>query len=714
MSNARRAFVAALCLFAGSASSVLADDVVAGPAHGTLSMRAGSFATADLPDLLPAATAFEAGKAYVLAFDSPMNAERRASLAAAGVVLAEYLPTDCFIATLANVKPADLRGVPGLRSVHHFDATWKVSPTLGRVSQDAQLAAIHARGKWPVMISLFAEMSPDATLAALRTIAGFEIVSISDEGGSWMITGAMPPAAQNEVAALDAVHFIDNAPEITERNATASGIVQSNIASQTPLHANGLTGVGSIVGLIDGMPEINHCSFLDAVNPVGPLHRKVEAMNGGLSTSFHGTHVAGSLLGNAGVSGDTRGVAYNARLVYNIYPAFNEASTYARFDLHHNQGAFVHSNSWGNDNTTAYDAICRAIDNFSWLNDDNLILYSVSNGTLLKNPENSKNCLAVAASGDNGSQQNYCVGGRGTTSDGRRKPEVMAPGCGIRSADFSTACSVTSSTGTSMACPLAAGLGVLVREYFANGYYPSGAPNAADAFRPSGALLKAALVNSAADMTGIAGFPGNQEGWGRVLGDDVLMFPGDARKLIVAQAFNADEGARQTGQTFVLRVRVTDSALPLKITMAFHDAPGAVSTSSAPVNNIDLEAIPLGSPSYLGNVFAGGVSATGGAADAINNVEQVLVPSPQTGAWLVKISAPAVNVGTQGYGLVITGAVADLCPADFNGDGFVDFFDYDTFVAAFEAGDPFADFNADGFSDFFDYDGYVEAFELGC
>ncbi len=54
------------------------------------------------------------------------------------------------------------------------------------------------------------------------------------------------------------------------------------------------------------------------------------------------------------------------------------------------------------------------------------------------------------------------------------------------------------------------------------------------------------------------------------------------------------------------------------------------------------------------------------------------------------------------------------CPADFNGDGFVDFFDLDDYVAAFEAGSPASDFNGDGFVDFFDLDDYVAAFEAGC
>jgi hypothetical protein len=54
------------------------------------------------------------------------------------------------------------------------------------------------------------------------------------------------------------------------------------------------------------------------------------------------------------------------------------------------------------------------------------------------------------------------------------------------------------------------------------------------------------------------------------------------------------------------------------------------------------------------------------------------------------------------------------CTADFNGDGFLDFTDFDDFVTAFEAGAPSGDFNGDGFLDFTDFDAFVGAFEAGC
>lgn len=54
------------------------------------------------------------------------------------------------------------------------------------------------------------------------------------------------------------------------------------------------------------------------------------------------------------------------------------------------------------------------------------------------------------------------------------------------------------------------------------------------------------------------------------------------------------------------------------------------------------------------------------------------------------------------------------CPADFNGDGFVNGDDYDAFAEPFENGQPMADINNDGFVNGDDYDLFAEYFETGC
>jgi len=61
---------------------------------------------------------------------------------------------------------------------------------------------------------------------------------------------------------------------------------------------------------------------------------------------------------------------------------------------------------------------------------------------------------------------------------------------------------------------------------------------------------------------------------------------------------------------------------------------------------------------YRGNVFSSGFSTTGGSADAKNNVEQVHIASPATGAWTVRVKGTAVTTGLQGYSVVATGDVS--------------------------------------------------------
>ena len=74
---------------------------------------------------------------------------------------------------------------------------------------------------------------------------------------------------------------------------------------------------------------------------------------------------------------------------------------------------------------------------------------------------------------------------------------------------------------------------------------------------------------------------------------------------------------------------------------------------------------------------------------------------------------------TRGQFSLLGGFLAGLdappfCPADFNRDGTVDFFDYLDFVSAFADEDPTADFNGDAIVDFFDYLDFAQAFGAGC
>ena len=74
-----------------------------------------------------------------------------------------------------------------------------------------------------------------------------------------------------------------------------------------------------------------------------------------------------------------------------------------------------------------------------------------------------------------------------------------------------------------------------------------------------------------------------------------------------------------------------------------------------------------------------------------------------------------------GLGLIVDMGAAEFqgttpqpCPADFTGDGLLDFFDISGFLNAYNTQDPSADFNHDGMYSFFDVSAFLGAFSAGC
>jgi hypothetical protein len=62
------------------------------------------------------------------------------------------------------------------------------------------------------------------------------------------------------------------------------------------------------------------------------------------------------------------------------------------------------------------------------------VLFAVTNTSSLRNPENAKNLVAVGASQERFERRTRSApAASGPTADGRRKPEVFAPGCSHRS-----------------------------------------------------------------------------------------------------------------------------------------------------------------------------------------------------------------------------------------------------------------------------------------
>lgn len=515
---------------------------------------------------------------------------------------------------------------------------------------------------------------------------------------------------RDELAAIPEVFWIDLEPRRSLLNDTTIWVGQSGLSAgmTTPVFAHGIFGEGQTVAIIDTGIDADMCFFRDSARGLPPVNacnggtladaaqRKVVAVDfltasecsGGIAatewdTQNHGTHVAGTVAGDNFahlLTHDTAdGMAPGAKLVIqdagfltdncgdlpgigcpvvDLKPIFLQA---------YSQGARLHTNSWGDNENAAvqnnYTAASQDVDQFLWDHKDDLIFFAAGNagpGTgSVGSPSTNKNGVSVGAtlrgtSADSMASFSSC----GPTDDGRIKPDVTVPGSSIVSAGNdknvgTNNCGTLTLSGTSMASPGAAGLTALIRQYYTDGWYPSGTKTPADGFTPSGALLKATLVNSAVNMTGTTAIPANCQGWGRVLLDNALYFSPEARRLwTVDDAAGFSTGSVNVDKTFTYTVN--GSAQPFKVTLAWTDFPSTPAAN--PHLNNDLDLIVAGpSGTFKGNVFAGGVSATGGSADRRNTLEQVLLASPAAGIYTVTVRAINVPNGPQPFALVVTG-----------------------------------------------------------
>ncbi|MEJ5166926.1 MAG: S8 family serine peptidase, partial [Thermoanaerobaculia bacterium] len=455
-------------------------------------------------------------------------------------------------------------------------------------------------------------------------------------------------------AEREEVAYIEGDWNITLRNDITSWVIQSNEQNSYPYWDAGLKGEGEIIGHIDSPIYLDSCYFRDEENPVGPEHRKIVAYRSPTMTDkeAHGTHTAGTAAGYA--EGEpNNGIAPSAKIshtniIYIKGIGGGDSNLYDYLELAHQDGARVHTNSWGDDSTTQYTTLCYDIDKFSYDYPEDLVLFSVTNYERLKTPENAKNLLAIGATHQAPNQDMICSGGKGPTIDGRIKPEIFAPGCNINSASVLSPCATIKFSGTSMASPAVAGASAIVREYLKKNYFRS-------IQQPSSSLIKAILINSGEDLTSVQGYPNFEEGWGRVLLKKTLPLSDSQNKLFI-EDLKKEEGIFE-GEEKTYKIKISNSNTPLSITLVWTDPPAFPSSSQILINNLDLTLISPSGKIFKGNFIENGESREGGSYDSKNNVERVILNSPEEGYWEIKIKGTSIPLPPQNFSLVVTGDI---------------------------------------------------------
>lgn len=524
-----------------------------------------------------------------------------------------------------------------------------------------------------------------------------------------------PSKALKDIYRIPGIYLIYPTPQYRILNYRSSWVVQSgNAQSQArPFWDRGIYGQGQIVGSSDTGIDYDHIAFRNATttagNTPGPTHRKIIkyvalADNYDLDVSGHGTHVNSALAGDQGVWGipddpyDSNAPA--ARIHFtDIGTSSDTLSVPADiasgiFQDAYNSGTSIHSNSWGA-NTYYYTTDSRNADLFMWNNKDFLIFFANGNAgpdvNTVGAPATAKNIVSVGAGKSGDTMDLMDFSSNGDTCANVWKPDVIAPGGPVFAADSDGSLSTFNSgyvdmSGTSMASPTAASATALLRQYFTEGWYPTGEKNASNSIRPSGALLKALLINGAVDMFGghwvddsrVTGgnghIPARSQGWGKINLDNSAYFKGDKLRMKVwdvgqgnsnydgrpiGTSGNPYGAFTAAGQTHTYTVRA-NSGTPLKITLVWTDYPGAadgaICGGDKLINDLNLQ-VSDGSNTWRGNVFnSNGWSTTGGSADNRNAVENVFIQSPDPSkVYTITITSFELSQSPQPYALAVTG-----------------------------------------------------------
>lgn len=347
----------------------------------------------------------------------------------------------------------------------------------------------------------------------------------------------------------------------------------------------------------------------------------------------------------------------------------------------HRLGAQINTNSWGStqppatyeSSAQAFDAGVRDADPELAGDQPLLVLVAAGNSgplpATIGSPATAKNVITVAASenirpqwidgcgtgpsGANNANDVIGFSSRGPAPGGRAKPEVIAPGTHIQGSasmfdgfNGSGVCDrfyppgqtvFAASSGTSHSTPAVAGITSLAWWWIERDGLDSIRRADTSSGAPSPALGKAWLMAHPTYLSGVDtndDLPSPNQGYGMPNLTDMF----DATEKVIV-----DQGHvfTDSGEHWQAIWQPADPAKPVRVALAWTDAPGLLGTSPQ-VNDLDL-VVTLNGDTYRGNRFEGAWSVAGGDADTANNYEAVYLPAGAAGELVIRVDATTIG-----------------------------------------------------------------------
>lgn len=499
---------------------------------------------------------------YLVAYHGPIQPDWKTQLSAAAEIM-EAVPPFAFLVRTTQAQADTIATWPPVQAVTLFQPAYRISQR----ALDQLYTADLTTGQIPytdLAISVFRDEDLDRITAQLRQLGSMPPTLTTTPWRSKLIV-SLPTAKIGQAAAIAGIRWIEPVPQWQVFNNKSATLL--NVAPVRDSH--GLYGAGQTLGIADtgiDAGELTVENLLDDFEDGAGGSRITQIMdvaNDGRSSDVrtgHGTHVAGSAVGNGLLSGCApllnqfpdgcfAGMAPKAHLVFQALENNDNGQFLPPTDLNtlfaqaQTAGANLHSNSWGTTSSGEYTLDAQEVDQYSWDHPDFLIVFAAGNSGVdrdadglvdlwnMATPATAKNTLSIGSSEGNrpdeglintwglGSPTQFpaqpiasdplsdnpnglaASSSRGPTWDGRYKPDLVTPGTNI----LSTRSSQISGSGWA---PHANS------NYMYLGGTSMATPLAAGSAlllreylmtaqgftAPSAALLKAALINSAENI----------------------------------------------------------------------------------------------------------------------------------------------------------------------------------------------------------------------
>ncbi|MBZ5856142.1 S8 family serine peptidase [Flavihumibacter profundi] len=563
-----------------------------------------------------------------LQFSAIPNNRQKQVLKARGIDLLEYIPENTFLATVKGKWSADALKSLGIIATipltKYFKATVDNANAYARVENQPEVLRTYHLNILPGMDT---SQVKDNIATILRGRP--EKQNPSRFLNNRLLEISLGPSALGTLLDQPFVLYAMPAAVLKPLNNDATDRLEAHVVQQGIAGMPGLSGNNVVMGMGDE-GRIDHVD--NGYNEDGQDY----------NSSYHSTHVAGTLVGAGIVNPLMRGFAYKSTLLVDFFnniiyraPEYYQTKRMVLTNNSYGAGSYCvpysgeYSGYSGQADQQALD-YPNMLHVFAAGNSGDLQCgnYPVGYHSIDNSFQAGKNVITVAGTSHDGLSNKFS---KGPVNDGRIKPEIAAIGNSMWSTIMGNG--YGPNQGTSMAAPQVTGaLALMVERYRQlNGDQD-----------PPGDLLKVILCNTATDI-GTKGVDfSNGFGWMNVK---------KAIDDINARSYRS--GIIEQDQEQVFEIQLDKEVFDFKVMLYWHDRPSSYYTLKNLVNDLDITVqAPNGTtydPFVLDTSAAGVLKPAVMGKDHLNNIEQVVIDNAIPGTYTIRVKGYKVPFGPQAF-----------------------------------------------------------------